>query len=64
MVINMASVDGLQQDVQTVWENIIPGMNLSDNHMSKIIKWAMLDFKKKYPLLFYTRIYWWKKAKI
>ena len=48
----MASVDGLQQDVQTVWENIIPGMNLSDNHMSKIIKWAVLDFKKKYASVF------------
>ena len=49
----MTSVIGLQRDVQTKWEIDSSGENLLDGHMSKIIKWAVLDFKKKYPLLFY-----------
>ena len=52
----MALVGSLEQDVQTVWEIKYPGENLSDDYMSKIIKWAISDFKNKYPLLF-TREY-------
>ena len=52
----MTSVIGLQRDVQTKWEIDSSGENLLDEHMSKIIKWAVNDFKKKYPLLF-TREY-------
>ena len=48
----MASVKGLQRDVQTTWQIDSSGENLTDEHMSKIIKWAVLDFKKTYPLLF------------
>ena len=48
----MASVIGLQRDVQTKWEIDSSRENLLNEHMSKIIKWAVLDFKKKYPLLF------------
>ena len=48
----MASVIGLQRDVQIKWEIDSSGENLLNEHMSKIIKWAVLDFKKKYLLLF------------
>ena len=52
----MVSVSSLKEDVQATFEIKIPGRGLSDKHMAKLIKWAVLDFKKKYPLLF-TREY-------
>ena len=48
----MVSVGSLKEDVQAIFEINILGRNLSDDHMAKLIKWAVLDFKKKYPLLF------------
>ena len=52
----MASVGSLQRKMQTEFKVDYPGDDLSNEHMSLIIKWAVLDFKKKYPLLF-TREY-------
>ena len=60
----MASVTSVQRNMETRFTIELIGDNLDNNHMSKIIKCAVLDFKKKYPILFYTRIYWWKKAQI
>ena len=52
----MASVESVQRRMQTTFKIEYPGDDLANEHMSKIIKWAVLDFKKKYPLLF-TREY-------
>ena len=52
----MVSVGSLKEDVQATFEINILGKDLSDDHMAKLIKWAVLDFKKRYPLLF-TREY-------
>lgn len=52
----MASVASVQRNMETRFTIEFAGDNLDNNHMSKIIKWAVNDFKKKYPLLF-TREY-------
>jgi len=52
----MASVESVQRKLQTTFKIDYPGEDLANEHMSKIIKWAVLDFKKRYPLLF-TREY-------
>ena len=52
----MASVGTVKRKVQTIFKIELVGDNLPNNHMAKIIKWTVNDFKKKYPLLF-TREY-------
>ena len=52
----MASVGTIQRNMQTNFKIELIGDNLPNNHMAKIIKWTVNDFKKKYPLLF-TREY-------
>ena len=52
----MASVTSVQRNMETRFTIELIGDNLDNNHMSKIIKWAVNDFKNKYPLLF-TRDY-------
>lgn len=52
----MASVGTVQRNMQTTFKIELIGDNLPNNHMAKIIKWTVNDFKKKYPLLF-TREY-------
>ena len=48
----MASVGTVQRNMQTTFKIELIGDNLPNNHMAKIIKWTVNDFKKKYPLLF------------
>ena len=48
----MASVDTIERNIQTKFKIELVGDNLPNNHMAKIIKWTVNDFKKKYPLLF------------
>ena len=47
----MASVGTVKRKVQTIFKIELVGDNLPNNHMAKIIKWSVNDFKKKYPLL-------------
>ena len=47
----MASVTSVQRNMETRFTIELIGDNLDNNHMSKIIKWAVNDFKNKYPLL-------------
>ena len=37
---------------QAIFEIKVSGENLPKNHMSKVIKWSISQFKKTYPLLF------------
>ena len=43
----MASVTSVQRNMETRFTIELIGDNLDNNHMSKIIKWAVNDFKKK-----------------
>ena len=59
----MASVDTVERKVQTIFKIKLAGDNLSNNHMPKIIKWTVNDFKKKYPLLFTREYYGGRRPK-
>ena len=48
----MCSVDAIQRNLQSKFILEKPGDNLDSHHMSKTIKWAVISFKKEYPLLF------------
>ena len=55
----MTSVGTVQRNMQTNFKIELIGDNLPNNHMAKIIKWTVNDFKKKYPLLFTREYKWW-----
>ena len=55
----MASVGTVKRKVQTIVKRELVGDNLPNNHMAKIIKWTVNDFKEKYSLLFTREYKWW-----
>lgn len=48
----MASVESVQRKLQTTFKIDYPGEDLANEHMSKIIKWAVLVLRK--DILFFS----------